>query len=188
MNHSVLREAFFVIFAFLAIFGAFLTVSRRNPMYSAVSLIMFFGAISGVMMILAAPFLALMQLMVYAGAILVLFLFVIMLLALREEELGDERPWPLQLLAGIGCAVLFGLIAAAILRAPFPAAPAVGPAFGSPEEVGRSMFAEFVLPFEVVSVLILSATMGAVVLAKKHLDRPAVAQDSPADRGHGGAH
>jgi NADH:ubiquinone oxidoreductase subunit 6 (subunit J) len=138
------------------------------------------------MMILAAPFLALMQLMVYAGAILVLFLFVIMLLALREEELGEERPWPLQLLAGIGCAVLFGLMAAAILRSPSAPAPSVGPDFGSPTEVGRSMFADFVLPFEVVSVLILAAMIGAVVLAKKNLDHPEPAEEPP--DGHGGGH
>ncbi|MEK7468344.1 MAG: NADH-quinone oxidoreductase subunit J [Planctomycetota bacterium] len=182
-----MRDAFFVAFSFLAIFGGFLTVSRRDPMYSALSLILFFGAISGVMMILAAPFLALMQLMVYAGAILVLFIFVIMLLALRGEEIGGERPWPLQLLAGIGCAVLFGLIAAAMLRAPFQALPKVGPEFGSPEQVGRTMFAEFVLPFEVVSVLILAATMGAVVLAKKNLGKPeGPAVDAPKD--HGGTH
>jgi NADH-quinone oxidoreductase subunit J len=181
-----MRDAFFVAFSFLAIFGGFLTVSRRDPMYSALSLIVFFGAISGVMMVLSAPFLALMQLMVYAGAILVLFLFVIMLLALREADAGEERPWPLQLLAGIGCAVLFGLIAAAVLRAPFVALPAVPATFGSPEEVGRSMFADFVLPFEVVSVLILAATMGAVVLAKKNLDKPAgPAGDSPKNAGGG---
>ena len=183
---SALREVFFVIFSFLAIFGGFLTVSRRDPMYSALSLILFFGAISGVMMILSAPFLALMQLMVYAGAILVLFLFVIMLLSLRNEDLGGERPWPLQLVAGIGCAVLFGLLAAAILREPFNEAAVVGPQFGSPEETGRTMFADFVLPFEVVSVLILAATMGAVILAKKHLDKPAEDVAPPAP-GHGEA-
>lgn len=182
-----MRDAFFVAFSFMAIFGGFLTVSRRDPMYSALSLIVFFGAISGVLMVLSAPFLALMQLMVYAGAILVLFLFVIMLLALRGEEIGGERPWPLQLLAGIGCAVLFGLIAAAILRKDFSALPPVAAGFGSPEDVGKTMFAEFVLPFEIVSVLILAATMGAVVLAKKHLDKPdTVAPGQP--EGHGGAH
>ncbi|KAF0246058.1 MAG: NADH-quinone oxidoreductase subunit [Planctomycetota bacterium] len=182
-----MRDAFFVMFSFLAILGGFLTVSRRSPMYSALSLMIFFGAVSGVMMILSAPFLALMQLMVYAGAILVLFLFVIMLLALREEDSGGERPWPLQLLAGIGCAVLFGLIAAAVLRREFVAWQPDKPGFGSPEEVGRTMFADFVLPFEVVSVLILAATMGAVVLAKKHLDKP----EPPAQGGStgtGGGH
>lgn len=180
-----LRDAFFVMFSFLAVFGGFLTVSRRSPMYSALSLILFFGAISGVMMILAAPFLALMQLMVYAGAILVLFLFVIMLLSQREQDLGGERPWPLQLVAGLGSAVLFALITTAILRTPFQAAPVVGAAFGSPEEVGRSMFAEFVLPFEIVSVLILAATMGAVVLAKKHFEQPELPATPPT--GHGEA-
>ncbi|MCE9584321.1 MAG: NADH-quinone oxidoreductase subunit J [Planctomycetes bacterium] len=187
-----LRDAFFVTFSFIAIFSGFLTVSRRDPMYSALSLILFFGAISGVMMILQAPFLAMMQLMVYAGAILVLFLFVIMLLALRGEEVGGERPWPLQLLAGTGCAVLFGLLSAAILRAHFSggAPPPVPEAFGSPEEVGKSMFADFVLPFEIVSVLILAATMGAVVLAKKHLEKPDGPAGGEGDTGHvaGGGH
>lgn len=182
-----LRDFFFVLFSFLAVFGAFLTVTRRSPMYSAMSLLVFFGAISGVMMILAAPFLALMQMMVYAGAILVLFLFVIMLLSLRKEELGGERPWPLQLLAGCGCAVLFGLLAVAILRSELPrTAPALGPGFGSPEAVGRAMFSEYVLAFEIVSVLILAATLGAVVLAKKHLEPPA-ADETPAPP-HGEAH
>jgi NADH-quinone oxidoreductase subunit J len=179
-----MRDAAFVVFSFLAIFGGFLTVSRRNPVYSALSLLVFFGAVSGVHMVLHAPFLAMMQLMVYAGAILVLFLFVVMLLALRDEELGGERPWPLQLLAGIGCATLFGLVAAAILRAPPAAPPEVAPQFGSAQEVGRSMFAEFVLPFEVVSVLILAATMGAVVLAKRHLDHPEPPEAPPAGGGH----
>jgi NADH-quinone oxidoreductase subunit J len=183
-----MRDAAFALLSFLAIFGAFLTVSRRNPIYSALSLLVFFGSISGVMMILYAPFLAMMQLMVYAGAILVLFLFVLMLLALRDEELGGERPWPLQLLAGVGCATLFGLLAAAILRAPAAGdPPAVPEDFGSATAVGRSMFADFVLPFEVVSVLILAATVGAVVLAKKHLEHLEPPETPPAGPG-GGAH
>jgi NADH-quinone oxidoreductase subunit J len=123
--------------------------------------------------------------MVYAGAILVLFLFVIMLLSLRENEIGGERPWPVKLLAGIGAAVMFCLLAAAVLRAPFGPAPAVSPSFGSPDAIGKSMFSEFVLPFEIVSVLILAATMGAVVLAKRNLERPAAA---PPEAGHGGGH
>jgi len=179
-----LRDFFFVFFSFLAVFGGFLTVTRRSPVYSALSLVIFFGAISGVMMILAAPFLAMMQMMVYAGAILVLFLFVIMLLALKEEELGGERPWPIQLLAGLGCAMLFGMIAHAILKTPLKPAAPIGQDFGSAEAVGHSMFAEYVLPFEIVSVLILAATIGAVVLAKKHLPQPAPVTEEPEEAHH----
>lgn len=184
-----LRDAFFVLFSFLAVFGAFLTVTRRRPMYAAASLLVFFGAISGVMMILAAPFLALMQMMVYAGAILVLFLFVIMLLSLSDDELGGERPWPVQLLCGAGCAVLFGLIAAAVLNADLArVAPPASPEFGSPDAVGREMFTSYVLPFEIVSVLILAATMGAVVLAKKKLEPPAAEEPAAEPAGHGEGH
>lgn len=180
-----LRDAFFIAFSFLAVFGGFLTVTRRNPVYCALSLILFFGAISGVMMILAAPFLALMQLMVYAGAILVLFLFVIMLLSLRDEELGGERPLPMQVLAGVGCAVLFGLLSAAVLRARLPTeTPQAGPEFGSPEAVGTAMFADYVLPFEIVSVLILAATVGAVVLAKRHIEQAPEAGPEVREGGH----
>jgi NADH-quinone oxidoreductase subunit J len=185
-----LRDFFFVFFAFLAVFGGFLTVTRRNPMYSALSLIVFFGAVSGVMMILSAPFLALMQLMVYAGAILVLFLFVIMLLSLRQEELGGERPLPLQILAGAGCVVLFGMLASAVLGSTASGTPPPVDAqkFGSPEAVGKEMFGGYVLAFEVVSVLILAATMGAVVLAKRHLEPGEEAPQPPPSQGGGSAH
>jgi len=106
---------------------------------------------------------------VYAGAVVVLFLFVIMLLNLSEHELGSEYPVSVRLAVAVLCAVLFAALAIPITTDPSvrvrPAAPPEG--YGSVEEVGRLLYGSYALPFELVSVLIVVAMFGAMVLAKK---------------------
>src|SRR5262245_35253643 len=122
---------------------------------------------------LDAPFLAAIHVLVYTGAILVLFLFVIMLLNLKPEELGVEYPLKVRALIAALCGGLFALVALPLAQdkrvlGPVPP-PTVNGAFGSVEQVGNALFKDYGLPFELISVLIMVAVFGGVLLAKKKL-------------------
>jgi NADH-quinone oxidoreductase subunit J len=187
---AVVRDAagdpVFLLGAIVAATGAVLMVTRRNPVYAALWLMQTFIAIAVIFLKLHAPFLAAVHVLVYTGAILVLFLFVIMLLNLTQRELGREHSVPAKALALGVCGVLFLLLAAAFLKGPPDAAPfkeletvqvEVGdrragiPAdeWGGVRHVGAELFRTYVVPFEIVSVLIVVAILGAVVLAKRKL-------------------
>jgi NADH-quinone oxidoreductase subunit J len=147
-------------------------VTRKNPVYSAIMMLVCFLAFAVVYLKLHAPFLAAMHVLVYTGAILVLFLFVIMLLNLKPEEMGAEYPLPVRCVIGLLSAGLFGLLALVMWKdesmgRPFPEEPAAD--FGGIERTGHSLFNEYGLPFELISVLILVAIFGGVILAKKKL-------------------
>jgi NADH-quinone oxidoreductase subunit J len=144
-------------------------VTRRNPVYGAIAMLGAFLALAVLYVAVGASFLAAMHVLVYTGAILVLFLFVIMLLNLRPDELGQEYSLPARALVACLCAGLFAVLSAPALldpslRATAKAAPAD---FGSIEAVGRTLFGPYALPFELASILILVAIFGGVVLAKK---------------------
>ncbi len=161
----------FLVCAIVSVIAGALVVLSRNPMYSALWLMLCFLSFAVLFLKLGATFLAAMHVLVYTGAILVLILFVIMLLSLKDEELGREYPAWVKGLAALLCAVLFGAIAIPMkqekaLQDDLPKATA---AFGSVEHVGASLFTEYALPFELVSVLIIIAILGCVVLAKKRL-------------------
>jgi NADH-quinone oxidoreductase subunit J len=164
-------DAVFAVAAGLGVGAGILVVTRRNPVYSALWMLVCFVALAVIYLRLDAPFLAAMHVLVYTGAILVLFLFVIMLLNLKPEEMGPEWPRAARLAAAGLCAGLFLLLAVPLSRCPGVLAP-LGEAHaghGSVEDVGRLLFDRYVLPFELVSVLILSAIFGGVLLAKKKL-------------------
>lgn len=151
-----------------------LTVTRRNPVYAAVWMLACFLALAVVYLKLEAPFLAALHVIVYTGAILVLFLFVIMLLNLSPEELGREMPGRARAAAAVLAAVLFAALAVPALADPRlqgrqAALGAAPPGYGGVEEVGKALFAGHPLPFELISVLILVAMFAAVVLAKRKL-------------------
>ncbi len=163
-------EAFlFYIFGGVAVLCGILTVFNRNAIYSALSLIGCFGGLFFIFLMLHAHFLAFIHLMVYAGAIMVLFTFVIQLLDQRNESpLPSQAPFGL----GIGLAaaafigaVMLGIAVSGDLAG--QSGPRVPSDFGTIEQVGRLMFSRFLLPFEVTGVLLLAAMVGAVVLAKR---------------------
>jgi len=161
----------FAAAAGLSVVAGLMMVTRRNPIYSAIMMLVAFLALAVVYLKLDASFLAAMHVLVYTGAILVLFLFVIMLLNLKPEEFGAEYPLPVRGAIGALCAGLFGLLGLGIwndpaLREPFKAAPA---GFGEIRPVGIELFGPYGLPFELISVLILVAIFGGVVLAKRKL-------------------
>ena len=161
--------------AAISLFSALMMVTRRNPVYSAIWLLICFMSIAVVFLQLAASFLAAIHVLVYTGAILVLFVFVIMLLNLKEEELGEENPFSTKALAATASTILFGLLSWPIWKSGAQGFPEIGPQteiarqFGSVQNVGMLLFNRYGLAFEFVSVLIVVAMMGAVVLAKKKL-------------------
>ena len=157
----------FVLFGAMAVGCAVAVVAQRNPLYSAVSLIGVFVALACIYMTLAAPFIAAVQVIVYAGAIMVLVIFVIMLLNVEEEV----RPTRLRHMVGVG--VLLGAALAAETFFMLTASgthnvrpPAVRDV-GLTSSVGTGLFTEYLLPFEVTSVLILMALVGAMTLARQ---------------------
>ncbi|MDR1989988.1 MAG: NADH-quinone oxidoreductase subunit J [Acidobacteriaceae bacterium] len=161
----------FYLFAAIAVLASLLVVAQHNPVYSVMLLIASFGALSGLYVLLDAPFVAVIQIIVYAGAIMVLFLFVVMLLnAPREDTDYDIRVHPLfrrgPLWFGAALAVclaaeLAWALGATRMRSGFPAAQMV-----SVETLGHRLFTDYAFQFEVTSVLILVAMIGAVIMAR----------------------
>jgi NADH-quinone oxidoreductase subunit J len=173
----------FVFYAFsaVAIGASMLVIGQRNPMYSVLLLIAAFAALSGLYIQLDAPFVAVAQIIIYAGAIMVLFLFVVMLLnAPREDAAEWDRTHPLHhpnlgrfgaLLAGLLIVQLaWALAKVSELEAPVGARPHDA-AVGSVVEMGRILFTRHTFAFEATSVLILVAMVGAVVLARREGER-----------------
>lgn len=162
----MLHQALFLIFAAVCVAGALNLLFQRHPINSALSLVVVMGSLAVLYLLLGAEFVAAIQVIVYAGAIMVLFVFVIMLLNAGEEERSPGSRVA-AVLGYPGVAALVGLAAWAVVRSSGSASLKLGGFIGSTEGVGNLLFRAFLLPFEVTSVLILIAIMGAVVLARK---------------------
>jgi NADH-quinone oxidoreductase subunit J len=162
----------FYLFAAIAVVASLLVIGQRNPMHSVMLLIVSFGALSGLYILLDAPFTAVTQIIVYAGAIMVLFLFVVMLLnAHTEDEIIPPSLGP----HGMKIAVLLSLALgweaiwafSRISRTAFSNEPGVTGSISSVARIGAGIFTTHAFAFEVTSVLILVAMVGAVVIARK---------------------
>jgi NADH-quinone oxidoreductase subunit J len=159
----------FYLLGALAVAGALgMVLNVRNTVAGAMSLVLSMVALGGVYVLLDAYLVGVLQILVYAGAIVVLFLFVVMLLNLRGEQFSPERQLPAKVL---GLAVAGGLLLGFLLLLPAlgPAAP-LAPGFGGYRAVGLALFTDWVLAFEATSLLLLAAMIGAVVLAKRKID------------------
>ena len=153
----------FYVFAALALMSALVVVGQRHPAYSAFALIVTLCSLSAVFGLLGSPFIAVLQVVVYAGAIMVLFLFVLMLLNVKREERPAGGGWGLKAAAIALGAVLVAQVGT-VLAAP---GPAPGGFNASTRQVARLLFsAPYLYAFEASSILILAALVGAVVLAK----------------------
>ncbi len=162
----MLHQALFLIFAIVAIAGAVNLLAQRHPINSALSLIVVMMSLSVLYLMLGAEFVAAVQVIVYAGAIMVLFVFTIMLLNAGEEERTDGSLVAARF--GYPAAVLFVVLMAWVVTRHGRALPIhLGEFLGSTQDVARLLFRDFLLPFEITSVLILVAIMGAVVLARR---------------------
>ena len=161
----------FLIFAVIAVVCAINVVVQTHPISSAISLVGVMGSLAVLYLLLGAEFIAAAQVIVYAGAIMVLFVFVIMLLnAGTEAKRG--RSLVAQLLGAPLLIALLGLLAYFVQRL-YPRSVSVhfgGFTHGTPLDIGRALFTTYLLPFEVTSILILIAILGAIVLARKEMD------------------
>lgn len=168
-----MQSLFFWLFSVLMLAFAVMVVVQRNPVASALSLVVSFMGLAALFVLLDAYFIAVIQVLVYAGAVMVLFLFIIMLLDLRAEE---RRKWnPLGLVGGVAVTLGFGALLAKVLHRfpdghkPFPPlAPGLNPT-DDVHRIGLTLFSGYNLPLQVVGVLVLVATIGIVVLSKREL-------------------
>ena len=166
----MIHQLIFLYFAAVIVISAVLMITRRNPIHSVMFMLLLFFHIAGVFVLLNAEFLAAVQLIVYAGAILILYLFVVMLLSVdREVRVARaNRFWPW--LVGFGF-VIAGEIALLVLRGTFPAIQGqpVKAAGAGVKELGIELYTKYLVPFEIASVVLLVGLVGAVMLAKKTL-------------------
>jgi NADH-quinone oxidoreductase subunit J len=166
-----IQQLIFLFLAAVAVFAAFNVILQRNPIYSALALIVTMCALAGTFLLLDAQFVAAMQVIVYAGAVMVLFVFVIMLLNVRTEEARQDRVKYLKLVTPLLFVALLGevfFVARSVTTAPPPLVTKAGEhPYGTIENIGEAMFSNYLFPFEATSVLILMAMVGALVLARK---------------------
>lgn len=161
----------FSLFAIGAVASAAFTITRKNPVASAMSLVAHFFMLTGLYLTLQAQFVAAVQVLVYAGAIMVLVVFVIMLLNIGEEKRDSAKGFGRTTLASLFGAILVGMLVTAIIARP-TGIMEIHPdslTIGTTEAIGQSLFTVYLFPFEAVSLLLLAALIGAVVLAKRHV-------------------
>lgn len=167
----MLSTALFYLLAAVMILGGLVTITRRQPLAGALSLVVSFMALAGLYAMLTAQLIAILQILVYAGAIIALIVFVIMLLNIREQDLNYHE----DLIPQIGLAMLVlipvvAVVIAAIGHLPSGAFPVLSdPGYGSIEQVGMYLYLHYSFVFELVSVLLTVALVGVVLLAKRRI-------------------
>lgn len=165
----MITQYLFYFLSFLAIMFGLMVVLSKNPIHSVLYLVLTFFAIAGHYVLLNAQFLAAVHIIVYAGAIMVLFLFVIMLLNLNKETEPHKSVW-LKLTAAVASGSLLIVLVGSLRNAEhIQSANNFNPNIGLIENLGQTLFNEFLLPFEVASILLLGAMVGAVMLGKKSI-------------------
>lgn len=163
-------QILFFVLATVAIAGALGMLISRNPVNSALWLILNLFCVAGLYLTMNAEFIAVVQVLVYAGAIMVLFLFVIMLLNLAELPNLKRLEWRrvIAFVLGMGLLAMLSFVVASSLDVlPVPQTLEAAAANGSASTLAKALFVEFVLPFEVIGILLLAATIGAVMLSKR---------------------
>lgn len=195
MNEYTIPQILFYFFGTISVIAALGVILNRNPITAAVLLVLTFFSLSAIYAIMGATFIATMQILVYAGAIMVLVVFVLMLLSLRTEAISHVWEYPLKkiyLFFTVGILLLF-LAMGVSIGVPHAKVPTVGvdattgayeyklmdeqgkatefSAKGNIAVVGASTFIDYLLPFEMISILLLVAVIGAVILAKKKLEQ-----------------
>ncbi|MGK9201276.1 NADH-quinone oxidoreductase subunit J [Ensifer sp. MMN_5] len=163
-----MHQGFFLLFATVSVVTALTLVLARNPVHSALALMACFLQISAIFVMLGAPLLAVIQIFVYVGAIMVLFLFVIMMVDVREAVL--QRFMPGGNLPALALLVLLGaeMVVLVLWSDRFTATPPIAERGGDAiRDLSKTLFSDYLLPFEVASVILLAALVGAIVLARK---------------------
>jgi len=172
LTNPVLDTVFFYVFALLTLVGAILTITRRNAVHSAISLIVSLLGVAGLYLLQHAEFLFAVQIVLYVGGIMVLFLFVIMLVNL--DQMAKERQFNRGWMVGLAAVVAVGAEIAYFFyrgQGSFKLVDASAPAstVGNTEAIANVLFQKYLLPFEIASILLLVAVVGSVVMAKKRI-------------------
>jgi NADH-quinone oxidoreductase subunit J len=171
-----MSDVLFYVFGAVAVLTSALVIGQSNPMYSVLLLVASFGAISGLYVLLDAPFLAVIQIIVYAGAIMVLFLYVVMLLNAPQEDATQwDRLHPLRQPGAARLGVILAALLVVQLAWALSKTSGIGEAVANDDatvvssvtEIGRVMFTEYTFAFEATSLLILVAMVGAILLARR---------------------
>jgi len=165
-----MQDLFFYLFAALTLLCGFLVVANpfsRNPVTSAMFLVLAIASLAGLFVLLHAYFLAAVQILVYAGAVIVLFLFVIMLLDLKDEE--RRRINKFGLVAGLASVGTLGFLTVKIIVQSGVGAGRSPQLDGATAPLGKALFTQYLLPFEIVSILLLVTMVGVILLSKKDL-------------------
>ena len=165
----IVHQILFIIFGLICVAGAINLLAQRHPINSALSLVVVMASLALIYLLLGAEFVAAIQVIVYAGAIMVLFVFVIMLLNAGAEE--RTRGSHLALLVGVPGVIVLACVIGWILinrSRQFGQVTISGENFGATSNIAHLLFKDFLLPFEVTSILILIAVMGAVVLGRRN--------------------
>ena len=168
-------QLLFYLFAGVTALGSLLVIAQKNPIYSVLAIIFAFFGLSGLYVLLEAPFVAIVQIIIYAGAIMVLFLFVVMLLNVPREDAAEwdrthplYRPGPMRIGAVLAL-LMVGQVVWALMRSP-NISQGVGterPGISDVGVLGQKLFTDYMFAFEVTSILIIAAMIGAVVLARR---------------------
>src|SRR4051812_44667976 len=167
-----MQDLLFYIFSGLTLVCALLVVANpfsRNPITSAMFLVLTIASLAGIFILLDAFFLAAVQVLVYAGAVIVLFLFVIMLLDVKEEQRRRVRKFGL-ITGLISVAAISWVFAWTFVNAQLHSGPPAASVRGGTRPLGELLFSQYLLPFEVVSVLLLVAMIGTILLSKRNLE------------------
>jgi NADH-quinone oxidoreductase subunit J len=157
----------FFLFAALALGSAIVVVVHRSPVYATLSLVLTLFSVAVLFVLLGAPFVGALQVLVYAGAIVVLFLFVIMLLNIQREESAHAGRGAQLWVALLGAVIFLGMLFLGFWRGGFPAVRPLTPESVSLKALAAELFSRYLLPFEIVGLLLLVAVIGATVAARR---------------------
>jgi NADH-quinone oxidoreductase subunit J len=155
----------FFLLAALCVGSVLGMIISKNQAYNALFLIVAFASLGGLFGLLEAPFIAVVQIIIYAGAIMVLFIFVIMMINIRTGIPPEKKKWTLYLSLGLAVVLIIELILA--IKAAFTLPVSTETLEAGPVSLGRLLFTKYLYPFEITSILIIAALVGAIVLVKK---------------------
>jgi NADH:ubiquinone oxidoreductase subunit 6 (subunit J) len=188
-----MSEVFFFIAAIGAVSGAVGTVVLRDPFYSVLSLVFHLLSLAALFLLLRAEFVAASQVIVYAGAVMVLYVFVVAYIGGGEQSLARPAGGAAKTISGVFAVALFAELSIAVLGSGLKAIDSEGapyrPGFGTPAEIGTLFLTKFLIAFEIASLLLLVAAVGAVILARRRSERGGASELSVSElmRGDGGA-
>jgi NADH-quinone oxidoreductase subunit J len=168
---TLFTDVFIYLMAVVAIASGVGVITNKTPVYSVLLLVINFFSIAALYLSLQAEFLAVVQIIVYAGAIMVLFLFVIMLLNLENaspDEMAFDAKKGLAFISGLAILAMVLYALNHLISSGLPVPPTPSYSYGRVEPIGKLLITDFVFPFEMISVILLSALIGALVIAKKH--------------------